>query len=90
METKDSEGEGDVVVADVVVTDRDGDGDGEMRHKDEEDFSDDFFDAGEGTIISPDCLPLHATSESGQNGSCGGTKDDPVGPLYVHSAFIWT
>ena len=77
-----------MVVADVVVTDGDGDGDGETRHEDEEDSSDDFFDAGEGAVISPDCLPLHATSESGQNGSCGSTKDDPVGPIYVCSAFI--
>ena len=39
----------------MVVTD--GDGDGETRREDEEDPSD-FFDAGEGAVISPDRLPL--------------------------------
>ena len=79
------------MVSDVVVTD--GDGDGEMRHEDEEDFSDDFFDAGEGegegAVISPYRLPLHAASESGQS-SGGGTEADPVGSVYACSAFIWT
>ena len=73
METKDSEGEGD-----VVVTNGDSNGNGEMHGEDEEDSSDDFFDAGEGAIISPNRLPLDTTSKSSQNGSCGGTKDDPV------------
>ena len=77
------------MVSDVVVND--GDGDGEMRHEDEEDFSDDFFDAGEGegAVISPYRLPLHAASESGQS-SGGGTEADPVGSVYACSAFIWT
>jgi hypothetical protein len=64
------------VVVDVVA---DGDGDGATREDEEEDSSDDFFDAGEGAVI-PDRLSLCAASESGQSGSGGGTEDDPWGP----------
>ena len=72
-----------MVVADV---DRDGDGDGETRGEDEEDSSDDFFDAGEGAVIGPDRLCLRAAPESGRSGSGGGTEDDPVGPITPSAA----
>ena len=74
--TEDGEGE----VADVVVADANRDGD-ETRGEDEEeeDFSDDFFDAGEGTVLAAVRLSLRTTSESGQ--SRGSTEDGPVGPV---------
>ena len=68
------------MVADV---DREGDR-GETRGEvdEEEDSSDNFFDAGEGAVIGTDCLSLHTASESGQSQSSGGgTEDDPVGPV---------
>ena len=78
-----SEGEGDRDV------DRDGDC-GETRGEvdEEEDSSDDFFDAGEGAVIGPDRLSLRAASESGQSqsGSGGGTEDDPVSPVTPSAA----
>ena len=84
---EDRDGEDEVVVADLVVADVDRDGDGETRGEDEEeDSSDDFFDAGEGAVIGPDRLSLRAASESGQNGSGGGTEDDPVGPMTPSAA----
>ena len=52
-------------------------GDCETHGEDEEDSSDDFFDAGEGAVIYPVCLSLRAASES----SGGSTEDDPVGPV---------
>ena len=43
------------------VVDVDRDGDGETRGEDEEEEEeDDFFDAGEGAVISPDRLSLRA------------------------------
>ena len=64
------------------VVDVDRDGDGETRGEDEEEEEeDDFFDAGEGAVISPDRLSLRAASESSQSGSSGGTEDDTVGPI---------
>ena len=57
-----AEGEADGVVSDVVVAE--GDGDGETREDEEEDSSDDFFDAGQGAVIGPDHLSC-AASESG-------------------------
>ena len=79
---EDRDGEDEVVVADFLVADLDRDGDGETRGEDEEeDSSDDFFDADEGAVIGPDRLSLRAASESGQSGSGGGTEDDPVGPI---------
>jgi hypothetical protein len=69
---RDGDEEGDVV----------GDGDAgagkETRKDEEEDSSDDFFDAGEGPLIG-DRISLCAASESGQSG--GGTEDDPLGPV---------
>ena len=41
-----------------------GDGDGETRE--DEDSSDDFFDAGKGAVIGPDSLSSCAASESVQ------------------------
>ena len=67
-----------------MVADVERDGDGETRGEDEEDSSDDFFDAGEGAVIGPDRLSLRAVSESGQSG--GGTEDDPVGPVTPSAA----
>ena len=57
-----AEGEVDGVVSDVVVAE--GDGDGETR-EDEEDSSDDFFDAGQGAVIGPDHLSSCAALKSG-------------------------
>jgi hypothetical protein len=61
------------------------DGNGETHEDEEEDSSDDFFDAGEGAVI-PDRLSLRAASESGQSGSGSGTEDDPVGPVTPSAA----
>lgn len=69
------------MVSEVVA---DGDGDDDAR-EDEEEGSDDFFDAGEDAIIG-DRLSLRAASERGQSGSGGGTKDDPVGPVAPRAA----
>ena len=85
------DGESEVVVADVVVADVDRDGDsGEPRGEvdEEEDSSDDFFDAGEGAVLAGDRLSLRAASESGQSqsGSGGGTENDPVGPVTPSAA----
>ena len=66
--------EDDLVVAEAMVAEVDRDGDGETRGEDEEDSSDNFFDAGEGAVIASDHLSLRAASESGQSG----TEDDPV------------
>ena len=73
--TEDGEGE----VADVVVADANRAGDETRGEDEEEDSSDDFFDAGEGTVLAAVRLSLRATSESGQSG--GSTEDDPVGPV---------
>ena len=84
---EDRDDEDEVVVADFLVADLDRDGNGETRGEDEEeDSSDDFFDAGEGAVIGPDRLSLRAASESGQSGSGGGTEDDPVGPMTPSAA----
>ena len=70
-----------------MVADVDRDGNCETRSEDEEDdFSDDFFDAGGGAVIGPDRLSLRAASERGQSGSGGDTKDDPVGPITPSAA----
>ena len=57
-----ADGEADGVVADVVVAE--GDGDSETRE--DEDSSDDFFDADKGAVIGPDSLSSCAASESVQ------------------------
>jgi cysteine protease ATG4 len=61
------------------------DGNGETHEDEEEDSSEDSFDAGEGAVI-PNRLSLCAASESGQSGSGGGTEDDPVGPVTPSAA----
>ena len=63
----EGEGEADVVKVDMVVADvdQDGDGDGETCSEDEDEYSsDNFFDAGEGTVIGPDRFPSRAAPES--------------------------
>ena len=55
---------------------------GEMDE--EEEGSDDFFDAGEGAVIGGRGVSSRAESESGQSG--GGTEDDPVGPVTPSAA----
>ena len=83
---EDRDGEDEVVVADFLVADLDRDGDDETRGEDEEeDSSDDFFDADEGAVIGHDRLSLRAASESGQSGG-GGTEDDPVVPITPSAA----
>ena len=72
-----SEAEADAIVADV--------GGGET-HGEDEDSSDSFFDAVEGTVIFPGRLSLHAASESGQSGGGGGTEGDPIGPITPSTA----
>jgi hypothetical protein len=72
----DGDGDEEAEVVPEVVPD----GNGETHEDEEEDSSDDFFDAGEGAVI-PDRLSLRPASESGQSGSGGGTEDDPVGPV---------
>jgi hypothetical protein len=78
-----SSGAGDADVEGDVVAD--GDGDGDLRREEEEDSSDNVFDAGEGAVIS-DRLSLRAASEIGQSGSSGGTEDDFVGPVTPSAA----
>jgi hypothetical protein len=56
------------------------DGNGKTHKDEEEDSSDDFFDAGKGAVIH-DRLSLRPASESNQSGSGGSTEDDPVGPV---------
>ena len=74
----EGEAEADVIVADV--------GGGET-HGEDEDSSDSFFDAVEGTVIFPGRLSLHAASESGQSGGGGGgTEGDPIGPITPSTA----
>ena len=43
-----------------MVADGDRDGDGETGGEDEEDDSDDFFEAGEGAVLAGTCLSLRA------------------------------
>jgi hypothetical protein len=77
----DGDGDEEAEVVPEVVPD----GNGETHEDEEEDSSDDFFDAGEGAVIH-DRLSLRPASESGQSGSGGGTEDDPVGPVTPSAA----
>ena len=78
----EGEGEGGIVVADVVAVD--GNGNGSIS-KDEEDSSDDLFDAVIGPEV-PDRLSSRAASESAQSGSGNGTEDDSIGPVMPSDA----
>ena len=73
----EGEAEADVIVADVG---------GGSTHGEDEDSSDSFFDAVEGTVIFPGRLSLHAASESGQSGGRSGTGSEHIGPITPSTA----